>query len=268
MGKLIYEGKLAKEKLDKTSEVDDILNEKYNKGLQARNKLIESNYRLVVYHSKKYSYSSLPYLDLIQEGNQGLLQAANLYDYKHGTRFSTYATYWINQAFKRAVDNLSRTVKVPIYVLDKRRKVNRFINKYYEENQCYPSEDEILTELDISLNDYNKIKHYPQILSLNKTLNSEGDVTLEQLIASNNTLDPNQQLNKDMFYKTLYERLEKLNENEQTVITYRYGLYNKPILTLKKLAAKLNLSIERVRQIELESLKKLRLDIKNKDTVM
>lgn len=262
LGKIIFEGKQAKKQLDEYKNNDKKLIKVYKEGLQARKKLANSNYRLVVHQSKKYNFGKLKYLDLIQEGNLGLLQAINSYNYKLGNRFSTYAVYWIDQALKRAVDNLARTIRVPIYVLDNYRKANKYFNNYYALHQKYPDKKLMLKKLKIRKSDYEKTKYVSFTTSLDAPLKGSPQSTLIKVIKAKGILNPSEQYNVDQKYKNLYSALKTLTKNEQIVITYRFGLYEKPNLTLKELSEKLSLSIERIRQIQNKALKKLKKNLK------
>lgn len=197
-------------------------------------------------------------MDLILEGNQGLLQAANLYDYKRGYRFSTYAVPWINQALKRAIDNYSNIIKVPIYILDLNRKVNKFVNDFYIKNYKYPTKKTIMDALKLKEIDFQKITEVPQISSIDRYLDFSKTITFESLLKDDKILNADDEYKLKLVNKKLYESLNQLNPNEITVIIYRFGLYNKPLKTLKELAEILCLSIERIRQIESEAIKKLK----------
>lgn len=244
-----------------TKEQEMELATKYQKGdKMARNKLIAANLRLVVAIAKRYSTrTSLSFDDLVQEGNLGLIRSIETFDPTKGFRFSTYAVYWIKQSISRAILNNSRSIRVPIHMLELKRKYNKAQNDLFEILQREPTAEEIAARMSLKVE---KVKELETLIkdpiSLNSTLNDEDEGTLEDLVADPNQERPDEQIDNELRAKAINNILSTLEEREKNIIIARYGLNGTKAKTLDELAVEYKLTKERIRQIEHAALHKLR----------
>ncbi len=197
-------------------------------------------------------------MDLIQEGNLGLVRAAELFDYKKSTRFSTYATPWINQAIDRAFKSQNRTIRVPDHVQLNNLIINNIIKDYNEKHNKNPSIDEIVKLSKLTKQQVEYAILLPFAISLNTIISDDEKTSLEQVIPDFNIDDPDINHQKQMLNEFLYKKINALPDVEKRVIILRYGLENGVKYTLNEIGEVVNLSAERVRQIEKEAIKNLR----------
>ena len=244
-----------------TQEQEQELAKRYSEGdMDAREELIKANLRLVVSNARKYVGKGLPLLDLIQEGNLGLMKAIDKFDYTLNLKFSTYATWWIKQAITRAIADQSRTIRIPVHVTETLQSVSKVTKEKFQQNGCEPTPEEIAKELGISVQRVNEVlKAKQDPISLEMTVGEEDDSKIGDFIEDKESPAPDEVTAYSMLKEQLNEVLHTLTPREEVVLKLRFGLDDGRPRTLEEVGALFNITRERIRQIEAKALRKMRL---------
>jgi len=262
--KLVQTKEASKNSFDMEPEkLGDILEQiKRGKNISeiSKTKMAKSNLRLVVSIAKRYTNRGLPFLDLIQEGNIGLMKAVDKFEYQKGYKFSTYATWWIRQAISRAIADQARTIRIPIHMIETINRINKIMRKHLQEHGKEPDVDTIAEEVGLSVEKVkNVIKITKEPISLEAPIGSEEDGRFGDFIEDKTSLSPSDAILKDDLRVQIETVLEQLNEREKAVIKLRFGIMDdESDRTLEEIGKELSVTRERVRQIESSAIKKLK----------
>lgn len=244
------------ELLSKEEEFDLLKRIKENNDEEAKNKLILSNLRLVISVAKKSLGNGLPLIDLISEGNIGLLKAIEKFDSTKGHRFSTYAVWWIRQSIKKSIINIGRDIRIPSYKHEQLSKVNKLINEYVYENGENPPIEYIASKLKLKPSKVTLlINEFQDVVSFNETIGD--NIFLEDVIGKEDDVEENI-IKEEQISEMRHLLNDILTDREREILELRYGLYNSKIHTLKEIGEILKITRERVRQIEKKAITKLK----------
>lgn len=233
---------------------------------RAREKMIQANLRLVVKIAHDYANFGLPLLDLISEGNIGLMKGVDRFDWRRGNKFSTYAAWWIKQSIKRALANQSKTIRLPVHLVDKLAKMRRLAMQLTEELGREPTDEELAEELGVPIRKIAQLKRVSmRPSSLNSLVGDEDSTELGELVADESAKTALEVLSDENLQAALKEVWPVLDERERMILSLRFPMEGEKSLTLEEVGKKLKVTRERIRQLQNLALKKLRVEIEKKD---
>jgi RNA polymerase primary sigma factor len=224
---------------------------------QAKERMVNSNLRLVVSLARRYQGHDLPLLDLIQEGILGLIRAAEKFDWRRGYKFSTYATFWIRQAIQRAIANKARTIRIPVHIGQRERKIARVQNELAAKLGRAPTDDEIAKAAELSVADVVDMRETNRtVVSLDRPVGEEGEASLGDLLPSEGP-EPEEEVELSLREEALRRAIGHLPDHEQEIVRLRYGVGGGDPTPLRETGRRMGMSAERVRQLERDALKRL-----------
>lgn len=242
-----------------TDEDRSLLKVEQRRGEEAHASLVQSNLRLVVAIARRYAGRGMALLDLIQEGNVGLIRAVERFDYKRGFKFSTYATWWVRQAISRAIADQGRTIRMPIHVLDAVNKLTRSQRELTQQMGRSPTHEELAADLDLEVERVIELQRIAQdTVSLETPVGEDDDGTLADLVEDLNSDKPAELATFASLQDQLALALEGLNERERQILVMRFGLADGRLRTLEEVGSHFKVTRERIRQLETKALAKLR----------
>ena len=255
----MYLREIGKVPLLRAEEEVDLAQRMEEGDVKAKQKLVDANLRLVVSIAKKYIGRGMLFLDLIQEGNLGLIRAVEKFDYRRGFKFSTYATWWIRQAITRAIADQARTIRVPVHMVETINKMVRISRQLVQQLGREPTDEEIAAEMEIEPSRVEEIRRISQLpVSLETPIGEEEDSQLGDFIEDRDLPSPDEAAAGHLLHEQIEEMLATLSSREREVLHYRFGLEDGHSYTLEEVGRKFNVTRERIRQIEAKALRKLR----------